>query len=58
VSVELEQMSVADAAEAMGINTNTAHARLRAARQLFTQAVARHQAASRFVRTSRGGSEP
>lgn len=58
VSVELEQMSVADAAEAMGINTNTAHARLRAARQLFAQAVARHQAASRFANSSKGGSAP
>lgn len=56
VSVELEQMSVADAAEAMGINTNTAHARLRAARQLFAQAVARHQAASRFIaQRTKGG---
>jgi RNA polymerase sigma-70 factor (ECF subfamily) len=55
VSVELEQMSVAEAAEAMGINPNTAHARLRAARQLFQQAVARHHAASRFSTSTKGG---
>jgi RNA polymerase sigma-70 factor (ECF subfamily) len=44
VLVELEQMSVADVAVALGVNVNTAHARLRAARQQFEAAVARFQA--------------
>lgn len=41
VLVELEQTSVADVASALGLNANTAHARLRAARQQFEAAVAR-----------------
>lgn len=49
VSVELEQMTVAEVAEATGLNVNTAHARLRAARQAFEQALARHRAAARFT---------
>lgn len=48
VSVEIEQMSVAQAAEAMSLNINTAHARLRAARRRFQEAARRHLAASRF----------
>jgi RNA polymerase sigma-70 factor, ECF subfamily len=44
VLVELEEMSVADVAEAMGTNLNTTHARLRAARKQFTQAVTRYRA--------------
>lgn len=48
VSVEIEQMSVAEAAEAMSINVNTAHARLRAARRRFQEAARRALAASRF----------
>jgi RNA polymerase sigma-70 factor (ECF subfamily) len=44
VLVELEQLSVTDVAAAEGLNVNTAHARLRAARQQFEQAVARHRA--------------
>jgi RNA polymerase sigma-70 factor (ECF subfamily) len=40
VLVELEQMSVADAAEALSLNVNTAHARLRVARTQFEDAVA------------------
>ena len=43
VSVELEQMSVTEAAEAVGINLNTAYSRLRAARQAFQEAVMRHR---------------
>ncbi len=35
VMVELEQMSVAEAAQVLGLNINTAHSRLRAARRLF-----------------------
>ena len=44
VLAELEQMSAPDIAEALGINLNTAYARLRAARQQFEQAVARERA--------------
>jgi RNA polymerase sigma-70 factor (ECF subfamily) len=44
VLVELEEMSVAEVAEAMGTNLNTTHARLRAARKQFTQAVTRYRA--------------
>jgi RNA polymerase sigma-70 factor (ECF subfamily) len=41
VLVELEQWSVADAAEALGANVNTVHARLRAARKEFALAAHR-----------------
>lgn len=41
---ELEQMSVPEIAEAVGINLNTAYSRLRAARQEFEQGVARLRA--------------
>jgi len=44
VLVELEEMSVSEVAEAIGINVNTAHARLRAARKQFTHAVNRYRA--------------
>ena len=44
VLVELEEMSVAEVAEAMATNVNTTHARLRAARKQFTQAVTRYRA--------------
>jgi len=44
ILVELEEMSVTEVAEATGTNVNTAHARLRAARKQFTQAVNRHRA--------------
>ena len=44
VLVELEEMSVAEVADAMGTNLNTTHARLRAARKQFTQAVTRYRA--------------
>jgi RNA polymerase sigma-70 factor (ECF subfamily) len=44
VLVELEQSSVADVAVALDLNPNTAHARLRAARKQFEEAVARFRA--------------
>jgi len=47
VLVELEQMSVADVADALALNVNTAHARLRAARQAFESAAMRFRARER-----------
>ncbi len=47
VLVELEQMTVVDVADALGLNVNTAHARLRAARQQFEAAVLRFRAKER-----------
>lgn len=47
ILVELEQMSVADAAVALELNPNTAHSRLRAARQEFEEAVKRFRAKER-----------
>ena len=44
VMVELEQMGMPEIAEALAINVNTAYARLRAARQEFEEALARHRA--------------
>jgi RNA polymerase sigma-70 factor (ECF subfamily) len=44
VLAELEQMPVPEIAAALGLNVNTAYARLRAARHDFEQAVARLQA--------------
>jgi RNA polymerase sigma-70 factor (ECF subfamily) len=44
VMAELEQMPMPEIAEALGINVNTAYARLRTARQEFEQALARHRA--------------
>jgi RNA polymerase sigma-70 factor (ECF subfamily) len=44
VMAELEQLSMPEVAGALGINLNTAYARLRAARQSFEQSVARHRA--------------
>lgn len=43
VCVELEQMTVPEAAESLGLNLNTAYGRLRAARAAFNEAVARLQ---------------
>jgi RNA polymerase sigma-70 factor (ECF subfamily) len=43
VCVELEQMTVPEAAESLGLNLNTAYGRLRAARATFNDAVARTQ---------------
>ena len=44
VLAELEQMAMPEIAEALGVNLNTAYARLRAARRDFERAVARLQA--------------
>ncbi|MBX3212093.1 MAG: sigma-70 family RNA polymerase sigma factor [Labilithrix sp.] len=44
VMAELEQMTMPDIAETLGVNVNTAYARLRAARQAFEAALARHRA--------------
>ena len=44
VMVELEQMAMPDIAATLGVNVNTAYARLRAARQTFEAALARHRA--------------
>ena len=44
VMADLEQMSMPEIAETLGINVNTAYARLRLARQEFEQALARHRA--------------
>ncbi len=47
VLAELEQMTVPEIAEATSANVNTVYSRLRAARQAFEQAVARHRARER-----------
>jgi RNA polymerase sigma-70 factor (ECF subfamily) len=44
VLAELEQMTVPQIAEALELNSNTIYSRLRAARQQFDEAVARHRA--------------
>lgn len=44
VLVELEEVSVADAAKALQLNQNTAHSRLRDARRDFAEAVERERA--------------
>lgn len=44
VMAELEQMAMPDVAGTLGINVNTAYGRLRAARQTFEAALARHKA--------------
>ena len=44
VLVELEQMSVPEVAEAIGVNANTVYSRIRAARQAFNEAAARYRA--------------
>ncbi len=43
ILVELEGMTVAEAAEALRLNVNTAYSRLRGARLAFEEAVARHR---------------
>lgn len=50
VLVELEGLTVPEAAEAVEVNVNTAYARLRAARVELSEAVARFRAAERRVR--------
>jgi RNA polymerase sigma-70 factor (ECF subfamily) len=47
VSVDLEEMTIAEAAEAMNVNANTAYSRLKIARQEFQGAVMRHLATER-----------
>lgn len=44
VMAELEELAMPEVAETLGVNLNTAYARLRAARQLFEAAVERHRA--------------
>lgn len=44
VLADLEEMPMAEIAESLGINVNTAYSRLRAARAEFDQALARHRA--------------
>jgi RNA polymerase sigma-70 factor (ECF subfamily) len=44
IMVELEEMTVPEIAEALGVPLNTAYSRLRAARQEFTAAFALHAA--------------
>ncbi len=44
ILVELEQMSIPEVAQALGVNTNTVYSRLRAARQAFNETVARYRA--------------
>lgn len=44
VMAELEQMTMPEIADTLGINVNTAYARLRLVRQAFEQALARHRA--------------
>jgi len=46
VLVELEEMSMPEVAEALGINVNTAYTRLRSARQQFEAALTRYRAKS------------
>jgi RNA polymerase sigma-70 factor (ECF subfamily) len=47
VSVDLEEMTIAEAAEAMNINANTAYSRLKIAREKFQEAAMRHLATER-----------
>lgn len=47
VLVELEQMTAPEIAELLGVNLNTVYTRLRAARQGFARALARHRATER-----------
>jgi RNA polymerase sigma-70 factor (ECF subfamily) len=44
VLVELEEMTMPEVAEALGINVNTAYTRLRAARRQFEEALGRYRA--------------
>lgn len=47
VLAELEEMTGPELAQALGLNLNTAYARLRAARAAFEQALVRHRARAR-----------
>jgi RNA polymerase sigma-70 factor (ECF subfamily) len=53
VMVDIEQLSVPEAAEALGVNVNTAYWRLRAARMEFARALSRSSAGS-YPRKGRG----
>jgi len=44
ILADLEEMPIVEAAESLGINLNTAHSRLRAARREFDEALARFRA--------------
>jgi len=50
VLAEIEQMTMPEIAQAVGIPLNTAYSRLRAARQEFNEAFARHRAAQKTSR--------
>ncbi len=52
VMVELEEITVADAAKTLSLNNNTAHARLRAARIQFQDALAAHRVREFEVQTA------
>lgn len=47
ILAELEQLATPEIADALGINLNTTYSRVRAARQQFKDAVARHRARER-----------
>jgi RNA polymerase sigma-70 factor (ECF subfamily) len=57
VLVDLEQVTVPQAAEALGLNLNTAYWRLRAARKQLERALARVKAAERRTRPRQGDDE-
>lgn len=48
VMIELEELPAAEVSLALDVNVNTVHSRLRAARQAFEQALARHHARDRW----------
>lgn len=50
VLAELEEMTIPEVAEAVGIPLNTAYSRLRVARQEFNEALSRHRAAQKTER--------
>lgn len=52
--VELQELTVPEASEALGIPLNTAYSRLRAARQAFDAALTRHEAREKARREARG----
>jgi RNA polymerase sigma-70 factor (ECF subfamily) len=54
VLVDLEEMTVPEAAEATGANLNTMYARLRAARRILAEALAREQARERSLEECTG----
>ncbi|MGE3673844.1 MAG: RNA polymerase sigma factor [Polyangiaceae bacterium] len=50
VLVELEELSVVEAAETLEVNVNTLHSRLRAARKAFSEAAARFRASEGWTK--------